>query len=724
MSFKEEKNGSDTDIVVFDFDKGIAPGPLKGIANIQNANIATEPGEVMAGYGRVQNSMTSSTASGSLIFIDNSHVGLSGIGNGKFKGQWITVSSSTHTGELPNGLYYVKNFTGINNGSFLLATSYEGSTLSGFTAGLTATINLFRSMSKPVASATETYSYSTTTRYRYYILDDQGLVWMYDTANDLFPSDFTQNWVLTETSISYFGSDTAPSGLAILNGWLMTFSGNKIWVKPTVNLDTSFVQMTNAIMMSQATTGNQHFAYVGHQGRCYYTDGLFVGSIFPDTSIEVSGLPNIQSYASYVATTTTSIIGQLISGSVPSDGNLTSVRVPVVFFPGTGGTLPSAVTANTVYYIAYAVATGNFQVFAAATGGSPLDMQTGSSGTQYYNTFYPIGTHAGAGGDHTTMVFSPQRLVLPSFETAQCLTEIGNLIIVGARTNTLYPWNQIDATPSGIIPLPENDTKQLLTVNQMAYVFTGYKGNVYITDGNVASLVIKVPDYCAGVPGTPETYFEPVFSWGGVAYIRGRVYFGILDQRVATNTTFAKAGNCGGVWSFIPTQNLYIGQDTGLALRLENQNSYATYNGYAILIINMFDQTFKSPQYFSAWQSNLTSGTYGIDRTEVHPVGSVVIESDLLPVGTLLDKYTPKQIEYKLSTPTTSNETVVINWRKNSTDAWATAGTVILPDGQASLSGYCNANFQGAQWVQLQLILSPELGANSSYTRLAQVRMR
>lgn len=724
MSFSFDKDSVGPFVAVDGFDKGIMPGPLKGIANIQNANLSTELGEVMAGYGRVQNSMTSSVTTGSLAFVDSSHVSLTISGtNNKFKGQWITVTSSSHTGELVNGTYYVSNVSGSN---FQLSSSYPGSPITGFTAGLTATIALTRRMTLPIASATETYKSGASALYRYYILDNQGLVWMYDTVNDVTPANDQQYWVLPSTNVTYFGGSTSlPSGIAVLNGWLMVFSGNKIWVKPTVVLDQIYVQMTNAYMTSKAINANIHFAYVGHQGRCYYTDGIFVGSIFPDTSVEVSGLPNVQSYASYTATTTTGAITQLFAGSVPSDGNVTSLRVPVVFFTTTTGSLPSAITADTVYYIQYSVVLDNFQVFAAATGGSAINIAAGSFDTQYFNTFYPTGAHAAVGGDHPTVFFSPQRLTLPNFETAQCLTEIGNLIIVGGVTNVLYPWNQIDPLPGSVIPLAENDTKQLLTVNQMAYVFTGNKGNIYITDGSNASLVEKVSDYCAGIPGTPETYFEPVFTWGGVGYVRGRVYFGILDER-ATGLTTTKAGNCGGVWSFIPSQNLYVGQDTGLALRLENQNSYGTYNGYASVIIGKADQSLKSPQYFAGWTADINTlfSSYGIDATETHPVGTTVIETDLIPVGTVLNKYTPKQIEYKLTTPLAAGESVAIKWRKNSTAAWVSAGNVIQPDGATSLSGYFNANFQGAQWVQLQVTLNPLASTSTSYCRLAEIIMR
>ncbi len=724
MSYKTDKNNFDSDVLLYDFDKGIAASPHKGIGNIQNANIATEEGEVMASFGRTQQTMTSTSATGTLTFVDSTHVGLNISGsNNKMKGMWINVASSSHTGELPNGNYWVTLSLG---GGSQLSTSYAGSTITGYTAGLTATISLVRTMGKPIAYTTETYGDSTVTRYRYYVLDDQGLVFVYDTVNDVFPNDDQNYWFLPDSAVNYFAGNANPTGIGVLNGILMVFAGAAVFTKPTVNLGSSFVDMTNAILMSLPNSTNPHFVLVGHQGRLYYTDGTYVGSIFPDTSI-LTGVANVQSYARYSAVTTTCTITNLYAGSIPSAGpNVGQAgfsRIPAVFFPATGGTKPTAITLNTVYYIQYATANHTFEVYAALTGGSALDMQTGAVGLQYYNTFWVTGTHAGAYGDTPLTVFTPQRLNLPIFEIAQCMTEVGNLVLVGGRTAALYPWNQVDVTPASIIPLPEANVQQLLTANQMVYVFAGYKANIYITDGNTASLVLKVPDYCAGVPGTPSSYYEPTFTWGGVGFVKGRVYFSVLDQTISSQTSSAKAGNCGGVWSFYPTQNIAFNQETGPALHLENQNSYGTYSGYATLIIPWFDQSLKAPQYWSGWQSSLTSATYGIDKISTGPVGTVVIETDFIPVGTMLNKYTPKQIEYKLASPLLVGETVTMAWRKNTTDAWASSGTAIT-EGTTALSGYFNANFQGAQWVQLQVTLNPNNSPTTSYARLSQLRMR
>lgn len=722
MSYEIEKNGADKDIVVSGWEQGIAVSPHKGIANIQNGNIATETGEVLASYGRLQNSMTNSNGVGTLNFEDTAHVFLNISGtNNKFSGMWITVSSSSDTGELPNGNYYVLNN---NLGKFGLATTFNGTQLTGFTAGLTANFNLIRNFGQAIQSATEPYIVGGQQFFRYYVLDNQGLVWFYDSANDLFPNDNTEYWMLPDISESYWGSDAQPSGILVLNGNLFVFSGHQMWTKPTVCLGNAYVAATNAILMSPANSLNPHFGFTGHQGRGYYTDGSFIGSIFPNTSL-LTGANNVQSYSSWFPPDSThGEIQDVINGSIPSVGPNVGVsgfsRIPAVFFPATGGTAPSALSANTIYYIEYSTANGTFQVFAALTGGSALNVSTGATGQQYFNTFWMIGTHAGAYGDTSTVIFSPQRLALPSFEISQCMTEVGNTIIFGCRGTAMYPWNQVDPVPSGIINLPEANVQSMLTVNQMAYIFAGFKGYVYITDGSVASLVIKVPDYCAGIPGSPNTYIEPNFTWGGTAYIRGRVYFSVLDQ------TSNKAGNCGGIWSFIPTQNLYIGQDTGIALRQENISSYATYNGYSTVLIPFGNQNEgPAPQFFSCWNSNINNATYGIDRTGVQPGSSpVIVETDLIPVGTVLQKYTPKQLEYKLSAPLLAGETIAVAWRKNGNGTYTSAGNVITPDGATSLSGYFSANFQGAQWVQLQLTMTPLSGTNSSWTRLAQFRIR
>lgn len=716
MSYRTEKTESGNEIVWSGFEKGIGPSPTKGVANIQNANISTETGEVMCNVNRLQ--QTQSIFSGQLAFFDSSHLFQPVIAGTFVAGFWITISGSSHTGELPNGNYFISS---IAAGVVALSSHFDpthASAVTGFTAGLTANFTIFKSFGPAIAKATEEYTDGTTIQHRYYILDSNGLVWTYDTA--LFASQGL-TWFLPDT--------TSPAsnitGMNVLNGWLFVFSGSTIWCKPTAGLGDTTSNSTTWILFdgltsSQATSPNPHYVFVGHQGKLYFTDGQYLGSIFPNSSIN-SGLSNVQSYSSWAPTAaSTAIVSAVISGSIPSIVS-SSDRVPAVFFTSPGGTLPSGLSVNTLYWIAYSVSLSNFQIFAAQTGGSAItNLNVGSSGTQYFNTFYPLNSTLG------TFTYSPQRLNLPVFEVAQSLGEIGNLLLVGCKGNVVYPWNQITTTPSGIINVPENNVTNILTVNNMGYFFAGTKGNIYLTNGSTASALTSVPDYCAGIAGTPQSYIEPYFTWGDAEYIRGRVYFSILDQ------TSIKAGNCGGIWSFVPPQNFQTQQDAGIALRLENQNSYGNYNGYCPIIINSTNQTALFPQYWSAWKSTLSSPLYGIDFTGTTTGNSAIVETELTPVGTLLgqQKKTFSNLEFKLSTPLVTGESITLKYRQNSTSAWSNSMNISLENGGiSSLSGYVSPlPFAANQWIQFQATLNPLSGTvgstTQSYVRLTEIRLR
>lgn len=583
----------------------------------------------------------------------------------------------------------------------------------------TATFSTLTTVASPIAKATEKYSDSTTTQYRYYMLDSNSYIWVYDTA--VYTSTLAANgvgikWMLPDPTAYGAGTFT---GMNVLNGWLFALTKAQIRGKPTSDLGLAFTALTNGGLINPFAT-HTNFAFVGHQGKMYYCDGNYIGMLFPTTSFE-TGQANIQSFASYTASTTTGTVTALLSGSIPYTANSAgaTVRIPAVFFTDQYGSQPVNLVPLTVYYIQATAGLATFEVYTASSGGSAINIQTGAGGNQFFNTFYPIGTHSGIGGDHTLVEFSPQRLNLPSFEVAQSMVEIGNTVIVGGITNTLYPWNQVDAIPSDFIFLPESNVKTMINVNNMGYVFAGNKGNIYITNTSVASLVTKVPDYCAGVPGTPLTYIEPYFTWGDAMYVRGRVYFSILDQ------LSTKTGNCGGIWSFIPTQNFYVGQDIGLALRQENRSSYGSYNGVATVLLPNEQQNAVSPQYWSGWQNSysVAASTFGIDATDTVPATLAVIETDLLNSGTYLDKTTFGQLEYKLSTPLASGDSVQLYYRLNATSAWATCGTTIF-DVSEPISGYYEINFQKTQWTQIRAELTSNGTTSSSFVRFKEIRLR
>lgn len=709
MAYKIEKETGD--IVISGWEQGIAPSPHKGLGNIQSANISTESGEIMCSFERILQSQQVTTATGTFTAFATDTLTYSLGGVTLKAGIWIQIGISSISGLSNSMKLYVNN---VNGSLVQFQAAYQGSIFTGMGLTGTATFSILTNMGNPIASATEKYSNGTSFQYRYYILDSNGFVWVNDTALSISGG----TWILPDAN-SLNANGTAASGIAVLNGWLLAFTGNQIQCKPTVLLGAAgqptgapgWTAFSPGSMTSLFNSPNPHFAYVGSQGKCYYTDGNFIGSIFPNSSLLSITAPNIQSYCIYTASTSTGTVIDVIGGSLPTVATSATIRIPAFFF--SSGAIPSALTLGTVYYISMLPNSATFQVFTALTGGSgPLTIDDGT-GTQYFNTFYPISAGGGA-----TITFTPERLDLPFYETAQSITEVGNLVIVGATSNVLYPWDQVSVLPNNLIFLPERNCVHLLTVNNVALAFSGTNGNIYVTNGSSASPVISVPDYCAGIPGTPSSYIEPSFAWGGVMYVRGRVYFSIIDQ------TVSKAGNCGGIWSFIPTQNFYIQQDAGISLRQENQSSYGTYSGVSNVLLASQDQTPKSPQYWSGWQATFPSPlSFGIDFTDTKPGTSALIETDLIPTGTMLDKKTFMRLEYKLSSPLANGETVSMGYRQNSTDAYVSMGSAVT-ESATGISGYFPMTFEKGQWVQFQASLNPLNNSSSSFVRLKEMRIK
>ena len=94
MAYRFEKNGESEDLVIEGWEQGIASSPHKGTANIQNANISTETGEVLASYGRIaqqQPAITGGTLTPSGTTLFNAPAAL-------LPGVWLKVTASTVSG--------------------------------------------------------------------------------------------------------------------------------------------------------------------------------------------------------------------------------------------------------------------------------------------------------------------------------------------------------------------------------------------------------------------------------------------------------------------------------------------------------------------------------------------------------------------------------------------------------------------------------------------------
>lgn len=299
-----------------------------------------------------------------------------------------------------------------------------------------------------------------------------------------------------------------------------------------------------------------------------------------------------------------------------------------------------------------------------------------------------------------------QTSLLPTTDLANCLAFLGTNILVGGFKNIVYPWDRFSTNYTYPILLAESVISKMVTVNTNTYIFVGNRGRIYITNGSQAQLFKKIPDHLSGT-------VEPYYQWGGATSTKNQLYFSAL---VTTNGGVANL-QYGGVWG--------IDVDTK-AIRLTNKLSYNTYDGYASALIavtpNLTNQGNPSGTgMLIGWKSSNTSPTYGIDRTSSSPYvnSEATIDSDLIPVGTFDKTRDFSRIEFKLSTPLVSGESVTIQYRLDFSQSYT---TIITDSTVGDFSSSGSLNFKNAQWLQLRAILN-STASSPSYTRLREIRI-
>lgn len=719
MAWTIEKDTAD--VVINGWEKGIAPSPHEGIANLQCANISTEMGEVLCNYARVketQNNATGGTFTGQNGLSTFQITNTGGAGS-ILPGIWLHITSDPSN--VMNGNSYVYVMDEGSRPSLFLSTSYKGNGTGGeFVANATGTVTFSTvNMNLPVASAIEDLGGGN---YNFYVLDQGNAttgvqVWLRPSgAAKWYGLRVPAADVLTNaTGLAFFPgvSQTYYAGgnsvNARSNSFLVVLEDDNSSVKncvvaSTVNIRLSTFGGFSAFSAFAPTTVGIHSELYGHDNVVYGLDGQNIMSLQPK-------------FPSTCGIFTSTGSGTVLTATNFSAGIGFQINMPIVLT--TSGALPTGLSVGTTYYI-ISVSGNTFQI-STSVGGSAVSTSSVGSGTQGFTSVYfqPVaGTLAGTtiSGEPQSYTANLQALSLPSYETALSIAELGVNLMIGGKTNNLYPW---DRTPvvsgQGIVSnsynypilLPEANIQQLLTVNNLLYCFAGSKGNIYITNGQTATGALSVPDYVTG-------QIEPYFSWGATMYGRGRVWFSV-QQGSGTS-------NVGGVWSFVPSTNFFVGQDVGASLRLEHQNSYGTYSGYASVLLLNPNQAAQGIQYFSGW-TNGSGTTFGIDNSDTTPYtgGQTLIETDLIETGTFLKKRTFSNIEFKFAAPLVSGESIAINFRTDINGTWTPLTGQVVEN--SLLSGYYTVDFEKSQWVQFQVLLT-STGTNPTFARLTELRIR
>ena len=297
-------------------------------------------------------------------------------------------------------------------------------------------------------------------------------------------------------------------------------------------------------------------------------------------------------------------------------------------------------------------------------------------------------------------------LTIPQ-DTVVDMTDLrGQMVILGNYDT--YTWDYISTTVTAPNPVGEQTTGMINLLNNV-YIFAGQKGNIYVSNGASAQVLYKIPDSLAGI-------IDPVWSYGGYMFHRGKLYF----QATASNTTGTNI--LAGVFSLNVSATLVTDVETSGAFVMEAQNSYglAPASGASAVGVLMDNEPSSNGQdsYYSAWSNGNNVGGIDYNSTLLWGNNEPMIETDIIPVGSILESQTLGLIEFKLDRPMTAGDSISLYSRTSLTDAY----TLIKTTSTAVLSDYDNSSINTAQWVQFKVTFAAA-SSGSSFIPLREIRL-
>lgn len=223
--FVDKKTGR---ITFSGWEQGIAPSPYKGVGDIKGANISSITGEVSVAYNRARQdnvpvSAGTFTTSGTHVFAYSA--------TNLTNGTWIQCTATTGTTGLTVGNYYfcVVNVAG---SSYKLYSDMGVTQITGDSGSGTVT---FSTLNMGIAMDYAVEQSASGSTYRYYIIDQNGIIWANGTTASIATS-FIAGGITSSTTwqaITPYGSstnavDTFNSNAGSIQIMYATNSNNKI----------------------------------------------------------------------------------------------------------------------------------------------------------------------------------------------------------------------------------------------------------------------------------------------------------------------------------------------------------------------------------------------------------------------------------------------------------------------------------------------------------------
>lgn len=314
----------------------------------------------------------------------------------------------------------------------------------------------------------------------------------------------------------------------------------------------------------------------------------------------------------------------------------------------------------------------------------------------------------------TTYAFSITKLELPVTDIAISIAEVGagnsaqSTLLIGGTQNAIYPWDKTSSSFALPIYVGDSYIKNMVSVNQNVFIFPGNttgRGRIYITNGSQADEWFKIPDHIFGE-------LDPYYEWGDAIFHRNNLIFGFLPSE---NSGAAAIQNINYVWA--------IDLETKAFRAISQLSTTSSFFSSATSLIPTYNLSSPGFGYIVGASDGLAGSTHSSISYSgtTAGIGFASIETELIPVGTFLQKKTFSQIEFKLRSPLQSGEDIQMLVQLDNSSL--SSNLVFSPTPTTgSISAVAPVNFQNNQW--LRLIINTTGNNALSGVRLKEIRIR
>jgi len=769
MAYRLEKNkNGQEDIVIDGWEKGIAPSPFKGIANIRNFNIKYYEGVAYVNYKRKAATINNSAGVSSQAFTVSvaTPAIFTSASHGLIAGETITLET---TGALPTGLstgitYYVIS-AGLSATEFELSLTRGGSAIN--TSGSQSGIHTFR-----VVTGKPLYDTKSPAGVIYFV-DDARNIYKQTAANGSIFQHLTGNFDQPITGIQYWNDYLFVMGQSGGTGRFEicgTGAGDSTITSSNWNTAADVpVTCTITIATPGVVSATGHGLIVGQQVRFQTTGALPTGLVagtryfVSSAGLTADEFQVSSSYANAIAGTSINTSGSqsgtqtftTIYGTWPirNDANISFTTTPQV--GDTSGTISTCVDGTNTTQAVWNSPTGVYNLQINFANGRTQTVVANFTQGSPYVTWFPALNDIADDASHDTYwggtlantLFNNASLNHPS-DIAQNTGDFyfGNGSMLGAMTlNINQRFNKNDFKTftfyANILSLPTyeevvdmTELRDQLIVQGQYYIYPwdfvnpfwntpvpldeeinksiNILNNIYIFAGNKGNIYISNGysiSRFAKLPDYVAGVIDPAWIIGGVMQHRQKLYF----QATAFNSDSGSV-IFGGYFS--------LDLDTA-ALNMENQYSGGLaptgIDGGGFLI-DVSDQTIKYDKYYSAYGATVTTIEY--NDTDLYTDDEAMIETDLIPIGTFLQPRTFSSIEFKLDRPMATGDSIAVYARNSLTANYTLIGTTTT-----TLLADCfqQIPFEKWQWAQFKILVSCNTDAAiSSFVPIREIRIR